>query len=355
LSQLSIPTNLNYLPDTPSDFRPGIGIIGCGNIVRNAHLPAYEKHGLRVVGVHDISPEALAQVQGKYTVEHIFPDLDEMLSNPEIGIIDIATHPDQRIHLMRKALANGKHILAQKPLSLGITDASEVIKEAKQRGLKIAVNQNGRWAPAWRVATLLIEQGVIGDIVSITHLYDVNFGWVPGTGFDTIPHWAIYDYSVHWFDITRCWMGEHKVESVRARDYRTPNQPAHSTAEWGMWAEITYSNGANAMIRSIGASTANPAGHPFWIHGTEGIIRGSVLGNDYVELETRQGVYRYKLEGKWFPDGFAGTMGELMYAIRDNREAYNSAQHNLLSLQITLAACKSADEDGRPVKPEEIE
>jgi hypothetical protein len=42
-------------------------------------------------------------------------------------------------------------------------------------------------------------------------------------------------------------------------------------------------------------------------------------------------------------------MGELVTAIAEGREPYNSARHNLLSLELTLAACLSAEEDGRPV------
>ena len=42
-------------------------------------------------------------------------------------------------------------------------------------------------------------------------------------------------------------------------------------------------------------------------------------------------------------------MGELVSAIAEDREPYNSARHNLLSLELTLAACRSAEQDGAPV------
>ncbi len=42
-------------------------------------------------------------------------------------------------------------------------------------------------------------------------------------------------------------------------------------------------------------------------------------------------------------------MGELLCAISEDREPYNSARHNLLSLQLTLAACRSSDQDGAPI------
>ena len=121
-----------------------------------------------------------------------------------------------------------------------------------------------------------------------------------------------------------------------------------------MWVEIACEDGANAMIRGIGGAETKKRGHPFWIHGTEGTIRGSVLGNDFVELEKDGVSSHFELEGTWFPDGFGGTMGELLSAIAEDREPYNSARHNLRSLEWTLTACRSADADGAPVMPEEV-
>jgi predicted dehydrogenase len=346
---------IDYKPTFPNGSTMGIGIVGCGDIVKVAHLKAYAKYGLNVVGVYDTSPEAAHRVQEEFGIQRVFNTLDELLAHPDVKVVDIATHPDVRIPLMRRALESGKHILAQKPLALSVGEAREIVQEADRRGLQVAVNQNGRWAPQWRVATLLIKSGVIGDVLAITHLYDMRFDWIPGSRFDNLKHFAIYDYSIHWIDITRCWMEDKVPIAVRARDYRTPNQPSNSKAPWGMWVDFVYENGANAVLRGIGCSTTRQRGHPFWIHGTEGTIRGSVLGSDFVELEKDGVSYRYQLEGDWFPDGFAGTMGELMSAIVENREPYNSARHNLLSLQMTLAACKSADLDGQPVCLEEAE
>ncbi len=346
--------SVDYKPRFPADYSPGIGIIGCGGIVKGAHLKAYNKYGLNVVGVYDVNPAATRGVKEQFGVQHIFGSLEELLSHPDVEVVDIATHPDQRVGLMRKALEAGKHILAQKPLALEVEAAREIVEEAARRGLKVAVNQNGRWAPPWRIATLLVEQGAIGDVLAVTHLYDIKFGWIPGTPFDELKHFAIYDYSVHWIDITRCWLQGKSVASVRARDYRTPNQVAEGKTPWGMWVEIAYEGGANAMMRGIGCAETRKGGHPFWIHGTDGTIRGSVLGGDFVEMEKDGVSSRYELEGQWFPDGFGGTMGELLCAIAEDREPFNSARHNLLSLQMTLAACQSADEDGNPVAIEEI-
>ena len=117
--------------------------------------------------------------------------------------------------------------------------------------------------------------------------------------------------------------------------------------------EVAYEDGANAMVRGVGCSEKVRPSQPFWVHGTEGTIRGSVLGFDFVEVE-KVGIFsRYTLEGDCHLDRFAATMGELLHAIAEDREPYNSGRHNLLALQMTFAAVMSAEENDRPVAPAE--
>ena len=348
-------TELDYRPSFPEGYRPGIGIVGCGEVVRTAHLPGYRRYGQRVVGVYDVRPEATDGVCEQFGVETVFRELDELLSHPEIEIVDVATHPDVRPALVRQVLAAGKHVLAQKPLASDLATARGLVEEGERLGLLVAVNQNGRWAPAWRAATLLIEQGAIGNVVAVTHLYHHNYGFTIGTVFDEIEHLVLYDYSVHWFDITRCWLEGKTVGTVRACEYRTPNQPPESKAPWGAWAAIAYEDGSSALIRGVGSVETTRPRKLFWIHGSEGTIRGSVLGSgpvlgeERLELERNGTNTRFQLEGSWHTNGFAGAMGEVVTAIVEKREPYNSARNNLLSLEMTLAACRSAEHDGRPV------
>jgi predicted dehydrogenase len=351
-------TDIPYRPSFPPDYRPGIGIVGCGGIVRTAHLPGYQRYRQRVVGVFDVRPEATEGVRERFGVETVFGELDELLGHPEIEIVDVATHPDVRPELIRRALAAGKHVLSQKPFAPDLETARELVEEGERSGLEVAVNQNGRWAPAWRAATLLIEQGAIGDVAAVTHLYHHNYGFTLGTVFDEIEHLVLYDYSIHWFDITRCWLEGKTVTEVRAREYRTPNQPPESKSPWGAWATIDYEDGSSALIRGVGCAETSRPRKLFWIHGSEGTIRGAVLGSgpvpgeESLELERDGRITAFQLNGSWHTDGFAGALGELVTAIAEERAPYNSARHNLLSLELALAACLSAEDDGRPVELE---
>jgi predicted dehydrogenase len=309
-----------------------------------------------VVGIYDPAPEATKGIQERFPfVRRVFRSLDELLADDEIEIVDVATRPDVRPELIRRAIDAGKHVLAQKPLALEVDAARSLVDEAEDRGVKVAVNQNGRWSPPWRIATLLIEQGAIGEVVAVTHLHDRPLPPLVGTHFDELEHFVIYDYFVHWIDICRCWFAGNTVETVRALDHRTPDQPDETKSPWAAWVAIQYADGASALIRSVGEARTKRPSCPFWVHGTEGTIRGSVLlGSDFVELEREGVTCGYTLDGAWYPDGFAGALGELVCAIAEDREPFNSARHNLLTLAMTLAACRSAEQGGRPVALDEL-
>jgi len=342
---------LDYRPSFPEE-RPGVALVGCGAAAKELHLPAYAAWGVDVVGVYDVSPGATDGVRERFPfVGRVYGDLDELLDDPRVAIVDVATRPADRPGLIAQAAEAGKHVLAQKPLALDLDSARAAVELAERAGVRLAVNQNGRWAPPWRAASLLVEAGAVGEIVAVTHLHDKHLPPLVGTHFDELDHFVIYDYDIHWIDISRCWLEHDTPVEVRASDHRTPGQPPETRNPWAATVEIRWASGANVLIRTVGdARTARPA-TPFWIHGTEGTIRGSVLpGSEFLELDAGGEIVQVELEGSWYPDGLAGTLAELMSAVAGDREPSNSARHNLLSLELTLAACRSADLDGAPVR-----
>lgn len=340
----------DYRPTIPAE-RPAIGILGCGRIARSAHLPAYRRYGLRVSGVW--SPSGAVGVRDEFPeVGRIYASADDLLADPEVGIVDLATGPEHRLEWLGRCVRAGKHVLAQKPLVATAADLAalrEVIADAEAAGVRIAVNQNGRWAPAWRLTTLLVREGAIGDVAGVTHLHDKPLPPIAGTPFDDVPHMLLADYLVHWIDITRGWLGA-PVTHVAASDSRVPGQPDAARNPWSATVCLTAADGATALIRVVGNAVAAPGGAPFWVHGTTGTLRGSVLlGSDRLARETAAGIEEYPLEGQWFVDGFAGTMGELMTAIAEDREPENSARDVAGTVEVGLAAVTSAERDGVPV------
>jgi predicted dehydrogenase len=279
-------------------------------------------------------------------VGRVYDDVDELLADPAVDIVDLATGPEGRVELLTRVVQAGKHVLAQKPLTLDIDSVLPVLDEADERGVRVAVNQNGRWAPPWRLATLLVQRGDIGDVVGVTHLHDKPLPPLSGTSFDDIPHMLITDYLVHWLDITRCWLDGLRVVTVRATDHRTPGEPEEAANPWSATVQLQTAEGASAMVRVVGDVATSTPSSPFWVHGTSGTVRGSLLGRDFLELDVGGATHTFALSGAWFVDGFAGAMGELMCAVAENRQPYNSARHHLGTLRLVLAARASAEADG---------
>ena len=148
----------------------------------------------------------------------------------EVRIVDIATAPAGRLDWVeaarRRRQARARAEAAgrrRRPSSPRLPACS---RGPRRAGVRVAVNQNGRWAPPWRLATLLVRAGAVGDVVGVTHLHDKPLPPLAGTPFDDVAHMLVTDYLVHWIDITRCWLEPGAVTArVRAFDSRVPGQP----------------------------------------------------------------------------------------------------------------------------------
>ena len=134
---------------------------GAGTIAQSAHLPAYEQHGVGVTGVWSRSPATTATVRERFPfVGRVYASAEELLADPEVRYVDLATGPEGRLEWIEAAVDAGKHVLAQKPLTLSADDLARlpaVLARADAAGVRVAVNHNGRWAPPWRAATLLLR------------------------------------------------------------------------------------------------------------------------------------------------------------------------------------------------------
>jgi predicted dehydrogenase len=348
-------------PRFPAD-RTGVAILGCGTIAQSAHLPAYQQHGVGVTGVWSRSSTTTATVQERFPfVGRVYASAEELLADPEVMYVDLATGPEGRLTWLEAAIEAGKHVLTQKPLTLSAGDLArlpEVLAKADAVGVRIAVNHNGRWAPPWRATTLLLRQGLIGEVVGVTHLHDKALPPLTGTPFDDVPHMLLTDYLLHWVDITRTWLAvssEGDISSVRASDSRVPGQAHDARNPWSATLDLTATTGATATLRIAGNVVSSEPGCPFWVHGTTGTLRGSVLlDSDRLEYDDGERRTPVPLSGAWFVDGFASAMGELMCAVDEGRQPENSAADAARSVLLVLAARESAERNGAPVDPAEV-
>ena len=154
---------VHYKPRIPPKTDYGIGIIGCGGIVNDAHLPAYKAHSLNVRACYDLNPDIANKTAATHNIPLAYQSLDDLLADQSIQIVDIAVHPGAQPAIAVKALQAGKHLLCQKPLAVSYEDALIIVETSKQTGLLVAVNQQMRWDAGIAAAKDLIDRGFIGQ------------------------------------------------------------------------------------------------------------------------------------------------------------------------------------------------
>jgi predicted dehydrogenase len=331
-------SDLPYRPPMPRAYRPRIGVIGAGGIV-SAHLDAYRTAGWEIAVICNRTVAKAAAKAAEYAPNARVTDRwQDVLADPAIDVVDITPHPADRLPIIEAALKAGKHVLSQKPFVLDLAQGRHLVDLAKAHRVKLAVNQNGRWAPhlAWMRAA--VRAGLIGEVISAHVSIHWNHGWIAGTPFERIEDLILYDFGIHWFDFLR------SVTGARARSvFATANPATGQSAKAPLVAQaLVRLDGGQASLVFDGATRHGPRDTTF-IAGTTGSLQsdGPDLGRQTVTLTTADGIARPALAGTWFNDGFRGAMGALLVAIEDDTEPANGAAENLESLALAFAAIRS--------------
>ena len=255
--------------------------------------------------------------------------------------MDIALHPGPRAAAIEAALNSGKHVLSQKPFVLDLDVAANLVDLADEKGLKLAVNQNGLWAPYVRYTQLAIEAGFIGEIHSANLFLNWDHTWIAGTPFETIHHVILYDFAVHWVDMTVNFFVGQSAELATGIVRKAPEQTINPPMMGG--ALIQFTNGFATF--GFDGNSKQESEERITITRSKGILSavGPVCKINHVKLETETAVSTAHLEDEWFDDGFRGTMGELLCSIEEQRKPFNSARNNLDTLAAVFAIIGSAD------------
>lgn len=340
--------DLQYLPRMPRSYRPKIGLIGAGGITEY-HLRNYKLLGLDIVAICNPSRDRAEKRRAEfYPAAAVYTDYREVLARDDIEVVDVATHPAPRFGIIRDALLADKHVLSQKPFALDLETATRLADLAEKQGRKLAVNQNGRWAPHFSYMNQAICSGLIGEVATIDFSVQFDHSWILETPFNEIHHLILFDFAVHWFDIATVFMGDCAARSLCANVSRSAGQKIKPPS----LAQVIVDYGDAQVRMSFNAQVKYGQEDRTTICGSRGTLRsfGPSFTEQTVTLHTEAGEASPRLEGNWFVNGFQGTMAELLCAIQENREPSNSARNNLRTLELCFAAIASAD-DGQPKVP----
>jgi predicted dehydrogenase len=331
---------LPYLPRNPKDYNPAIGVIGCGGIAAQ-HLNAYRHAGFRVTALCDHTEAKARACQERFYPEAtVTTDYRELLRRVDIEVLDITTHPEDRVVIIEEALRAGKHVLSQKPFVIDLDVGERLIDLAEASGVILAVNQNGRWAPHFSFIREALKAGLIGRLRSAHFSAHWDHSWIIGTKFEEIESLVLYDFGVHWFDLAAHFFESREALRVSAFATRASGQRAKPP----MLAQaiIEFEDGQASIV--FNANVEHGQEDRTVIAGSAGTIisSGPSLSEQSITIYTAEGHAKPALSGEWFREGFHGAMAELLCAIEEKREPVNNARGNLRGLGLCFAAIASA-------------
>lgn len=304
-----------------SDESRPVYLVGAGAIVRDAHVPAYLGHGIRVAGVFDLDGGRAAEV-ARATGARAHATLGTLVEAAvaEGGVFDLAL-PPAAVERTLEALPRGAWVLVQKPFGTDLAGATALRERLQARGIRGAVNLQLRHAPAVVALRALLASGAIGDPVDLEMRVVCRMPWEIWPFLRGMPRMEVLMHSIHYLDLVRAILGEPaRVWCAIAGDPRAPE-----LAETRSTTAMTFGRDRRAVITTFHHHDA-PAGHEashLRVEGTRGTAVARLGVNldyprgraDTLEWSADGGAWTTAaLSGNWFPDAFAGSMRALLRA-----------------------------------------
>ncbi|MCL5108286.1 MAG: Gfo/Idh/MocA family oxidoreductase [Chloroflexi bacterium] len=341
--------DLSQLDLTPqwtgkSDYR--LAIIGVGVAANDFELPAYRKAGFNLVAAASPSEGSREKARRVWGIERTYADYREMLERERPEIVSITIHDrwvEEKVRAVQAAAAYGVHALVQKPFGPTLGHCLAMVEAAERGGIKLAVNQNARWAPVNFMVRQVVRSGALGEPLV------VNVEWRNAQRNRPI----LYTYCAHTFDLLRWWLPQ-PVRSIFASiNYAQTGQRFVS-------ANLQFAYGPLACVWDDWSSFR----HEHWhlrVEGSEGMLTANECFGlnmeapwlEVMRVDAPGQVFRPAVVGSYQPDGFIGAVRELMRAVECQEEPAHSGRDNLNTMRLIFAAHRSVAE-GRAVDPATI-
>ncbi len=158
-----------------------VGLIGAGRWSTRAHIPGWVRSDLcELVCICDVDAEVAEQRAKQFGVKEFTTDAYKMIQRGDLDVIDVCTrdeHGELHEPMTAAALAEGKHVLVEKPVAGDYRRVRELADIAKKKGLKTKVGLTFRYAPAVQYMFEMVRDGFIGEPY-VFNGYEQNSQWI---------------------------------------------------------------------------------------------------------------------------------------------------------------------------------
>ena len=292
----------------------------------------------RITAVYSRDRERADAYAAKHRADHAYTSYAEMLKDPGVDVVYIASpnslHAEQAI----EAADAGKHIYCEKPLAMNPADARRVTAAARKAGVRLGVDFQTRHYAANQETIKLLRDGAIGDIL-VMQIESCASG-NPLKGWRTDPELAgmgsVNNIAVHPVDLARYFTGSEVKEVVAMT-----NAGRSKDLETIALIILRFENGALAYINGSQA-TPNPRAD-MEIYGSAGRISGRNTTRPGMEGEllvlsgSEEKSIRFDTK-----DGFQRAVAAFNRSVIDKTEPDPSGEDGLKSVELVEAIAKSA-------------
>ena len=226
-----------------------IGLIGCGGIANNKHMPALAKLSAKceMVAFCDIIPERAEKAAKEYGTADakVFTDYRDLLALPEVDVVHVLTPNVAHAPITVDAFAAGKHVMCEKPMAHCSADAKAMLEAWKASGKKFTIGYQNRFRPEVQMLHKCCENDELGEIY-FAKAHAIRRRAVPTWG--VFPNKALQgggpliDIGTHALDMTLWMMDNYEPVSVTGQVfYKLGNLPQATEGNmFGPWDPETY-------------------------------------------------------------------------------------------------------------------
>lgn len=247
------------------------GLVGASTIASEHVINAIRANDQTVASVLSSDQTRGADYAARHDIPRSTTDLAALLAESDIDAVYISTTNEKHHAQALTAIASGKHVLCEKPLAMTLTEAVEMVREARARGVVLATNHHLRNAGAHLAIRDLITSGRLGRVLSVRLFHAVHLpphlrGWRindAAAGGGVIP-----DVTVHDADTLRFYLDEDPREVVAQSGTSGLGQGVEDSvmSVWSMPSGV--------MVQAHESFTHPFAGSGVEVHGTEGSLIG---------------------------------------------------------------------------------